>query len=73
MAQFGTGGTGGFINGNIAPFIANPTSFIFLNGNSGISGKSSNTDPNNSFGNANVGTGGSGAGSGGYDGGGGGY
>jgi len=54
----GTGGSGGTINANPTPSIANPTTFIFLNGNSGVNGS---TAQNNSATNANVGYGGGGA------------
>jgi len=53
----GTGGIGGTINSNPTPSIANPTSFIFLNGNSGLTGSAAQ---NNSATNANVGYGGGG-------------
>ena len=72
MAQFGTGGSGGTINANIAPVFPNPRSFTFLNGNSGVVGTASGTNVTPSATNANVGIGGNGAGTGGYAGGGGG-
>jgi len=53
----GTGGIGGTINANPKPTIANPTTFIFLNGNSGVTGS---TAQNKSYTNANVGYGGGG-------------
>jgi hypothetical protein len=53
----GNGGSGGTINANANPSIANPTTFVFLNGNSGITGS---TAQNNSATNANVGYGGGG-------------
>ena len=53
----GGGGSGGTINANPNPSIANPSSFVFLNGNSGINGS---TAQNNSATNANVGYGGGG-------------
>ena len=54
----GTGGIGGTINANASPSVVNPTTFIFLNGNSGLTGS---TLQNNSATNANVGYGGGGA------------
>ena len=54
----GTGGSGGTINANPKPSIADPTSFVFLNGNSGVTGSAAQ---NNSATNANVGYGGNGA------------
>jgi hypothetical protein len=53
----GTGGSGGTINANANPSIANPISFVFLNGNSGTNGS---TAQNTSATNANVGIGGGG-------------
>ena len=53
----GTGGSGGTIGANANPSIANPTSFVFLNGNSGSTGSTANTY---SYSNANVGIGGGG-------------
>lgn len=53
----GTGGIGGTINANPKPSIPDPTTFIFLNGNSGVTGS---TAQNNSYTNANVGYGGGG-------------
>jgi len=53
----GTGGSGGTINANPNPSIANPITFIFLNGNSGVTGSAVQ---NNSATNANVGYGGNG-------------
>ena len=55
----GSGGSGGTIGANANPSIANPVTFIFLNGNSGTNGS---TAQNNSATNANVGIGGGGAG-----------
>lgn len=55
----GSGGSGGTIGANANPSIANPVSFVFLNGNSGITGS---TAQNTSATNANVGIGGGGAG-----------
>ena len=55
----GSGGSGGTIGANPNPSIANPVSFTFLNGNSGVSGS---TAQNNSATNANVGIGGGGTG-----------
>ena len=69
MAQFGEGGSGGTIDVGIAPFISNPQSFVFLNGNSGVNGTASGTSTTASAANANVGVGGSGTGSSGYAGG----
>jgi len=54
----GGGGSGGTINANPIPSIANPVAFINLNGNSGVTGS---TAQNNSATNANVGYGGGGA------------
>jgi hypothetical protein len=54
----GSGGSGGTINADPKPSIANPKTFVFLNGNSGVSGS---TAQNNSATNANVGYGGGGA------------
>ena len=54
----GNGGSGGTINADPKPSIANPVSFVFLNGNSGVTGS---TAQNNSATNANVGYGGGGA------------
>jgi hypothetical protein len=54
----GSGGSGGTIGANASPSIANPTSFVFLNGASGTSGS---TAQNASATNANVGYGGNGA------------
>ena len=53
----GSGGAGGTINADPKPSIANPNNFVFLNGNSGVSGS---TAQNNSATNANVGYGGGG-------------
>jgi len=53
----GTGGSGGTIGANPNPSIANPITFIFLNGNSGVTGSGVQ---NNSATNANVGYGGNG-------------
>jgi hypothetical protein len=53
----GVGGSGGTINASPKPSIANPKTFVFLNGNSGVSGS---TAQNNSYNNANVGYGGGG-------------
>ena len=69
MAQFGSGGSGGTINAGIKPFIPNPSQFVFLNGNSGVTGTASGTGTTPSTTNANVGVGGNGAGSSGYAGG----
>ena len=55
----GSGGSGGTIGANPSPSIANPTTFIFLNGNSGTNGSSAQ---NTSETNANVGIGGGGTG-----------
>jgi hypothetical protein len=54
----GSGGSGGTIGANAKTSIANPVTFIFLNGNSGASGS---TAQNASATNANVGYGGNGA------------
>ena len=54
----GVGGIGGTINANASPSIANPQTFVFLNGNSGVTGSATQ---NNSATNANVGYGGGGA------------
>jgi len=54
----GGGGIGGTIGANVSPSIANPKTFVFLNGNSGIGGS---TRQNNSATNANVGYGGGGS------------
>jgi hypothetical protein len=54
----GSGGSGGTIGANANPSIANPTSFVFLNGASGTSGSTSQTNSQN---NANVGIGGAGS------------
>jgi len=69
MAQFGAGGSGGTIDVGITPFIPNPKSFTFLNGNSGATGTASGTSTTASATNANVGVGGSGSGTSGYAGG----
>jgi hypothetical protein len=61
----GVGGIGGTINANPKPTIANPTTFIFLNGSSGSTGS---TSQNNSYSNANVGYGGGGGSGGGIGG-----
>ena len=53
----GTGGSGGTINADPKPSIANPVSFVFLNGNSGVTGSTAQVY---SQGNANVGIGGGG-------------
>jgi hypothetical protein len=53
----GGGGQGGTILGNAKPSIANPVTFIILNGNVGTTGSTAN---NNSYANANVGYGGGG-------------
>jgi hypothetical protein len=72
----GSGGSGGTIGANASPSIANPTTFIFLNGNAGASGSTTPTasqtganvgiggggsDASNSYGSATGGAGGSGA------------
>lgn len=72
----GTGGSGGTIAANPTPSIANPTTFIFLNGTSGASGSTAQTasqtganvgiggggsSASNSYGSATGGAGGSGA------------
>jgi hypothetical protein len=54
----GNGGSGGTINADPKPNIANPIVFTFLNGNSGATGS---TAQNNSIANANVGYGGAGS------------
>jgi len=54
----GGGGSGGTINANPSPSIANPVTFVNLNGNNGVNGS---TAQNNSATNANVGYGGGGA------------
>ena len=54
----GNGGSGGTIGANPTPSIANPTVFVFLNGNSGTNGS---TAQNTSATNANVGIGGGGS------------
>lgn len=69
MAQFGAGGSGGTIDVGITPFIPNPTGFVFLNGNSGVTGTASGTSTTASATSANVGVGGSGTGTSGYAGG----
>jgi hypothetical protein len=61
----GTGGIGGTISANPKPSIPDPTTFIFLNGNSGSTGS---TSQNNSYNNANVGYGGGGGSGGGIGG-----
>jgi len=58
MTQYGAGGSGGTINANANPSIANPITFIFLNGNSGVTGTASGANGAVSYGNANVGYGG---------------
>ena len=58
MAQFGSGGNGGTIVANIQPVFANPTTFVFLNGNSGATGTASGVNSTTSATNANVGNGG---------------
>jgi hypothetical protein len=69
MAQFGAGGSGGTIDVGITPFIPNPKSFLFINGNSGVIGTANGTSTTASATNANVGVGGTGSGTTGYAGG----